>query len=628
MSVSEAVLKTKSDTGGWQTSLLGFFRREFGRPEPTPAWDLVVFPVAISAAVGLITGVWVVAAAHFLDPAFIAYSIAVDVAVQVILLFLALSVAFITRRRAWSGALFAIGFFCFLAIPELVKLLLPGADDRLRWCIGVLAAFQITRSVNRHLRRRSAAWLIGVPALVTLCALSFSGVREHFLLSALPKPPNSPNVLIIIVDTLRADHLSPYGYSRDTSPYLTHLAQEGVVFENAIAPSSWTLPSHASMLTGLLPHENRMEAATDILSGSLPNLGDAMSKRGYRTATFSANFKFFNRSHGFTHGFSRFEEYDQTVGGILDNVHLSRFILEKLSHFTTGANYAFFGMKNWASAETIDKNALDWIGKGDRPFFLVLNYTDVHEPTLPPEPYLHRYTSSAVARDQSMRFQDNCVDAQPKASCDADRQQFIDTYDGSIRYVDDSIKQLISQLNERGQLANTIVVFTSDHGQEFGDHRLYGHAKSLYRAEIQVPLLFWKPGLVPGSVRVAAPVSTSDIPATILDLASPDDKQALPGHSLTTLWRSGDPVSDWPEPISELTAFRGFDKRAPNYDASIQSIVTPEWHYILKGGKMDLLFDWKTDPDETNDLSATQPALCADFRKRIEAVESSRPQRR
>lgn len=212
-----------------------------------------------------------------------------------------------------------------------------------------------------------------------------------------------------------------------------------------------------------------------------------------------------------------------------------------------------------------------------------------------------------------------------EGSCGSERPQFIDTYDGSIRYVDDSIQHLLSQLNERGQLENTIVVFTSDHGQEFGDHGIYGHAKSLYRQEIQVPLFFWKPGLVPASVRVPTPVSTSEIPATILDLAAPDDKQALPGRSLATLWRSSESVSGWPEPISEVALLRWWDKGAPNYNSSLQSIVTPEWHYIRQESN-DLLFDWKTDPDETHDLSVTQPTVCAALRTRIQTAEGSRPQ--
>jgi arylsulfatase A-like enzyme len=628
MSVSAPGLQTKDDSGSWKTRLSAFFRREFGRPEPTGFGELVIVAIGVSATVGLIAGVWNAATAHFLDPALVGYTIAVDVCVQIVILVVLLALAFITRRRPWLGALFAIGVLCLLEIPELVKLALPGADYWVRWCIAALAAFQIVRTVNRQLHTRTAAWMIGVPALAAVCAFSFGPLREHSQLSALPNQPNSPNVLVIIVDTLRADHLSTYGYQRDSSPYLTHLAQQGVVFDNAISTSSWTLPSHASMLTGLYPHESKMEQGTDILSGNLPNLGDAMRKRGYRTAAFSANYKFFTRGHGFIHGFSHFEGYEQNLAGILETVHLSRFILEKISHFTTGVDYAYLGHKNWASAEQIDKIALHWMGKERRPFFVVLNYTDVHEPVLPPEPYLHRYTSDPKARIESMHFQDRCLDVDPKASCTSDQQQFIDAYDGSMRYVDESIQHLLAQLNEQGQLRNTILVFTSDHGQEFGDHGIYGHAKSLFRPEIQVPLFFWNPGLVPAAVRVQTPVSTSAIPATILDLVAPADKQPLPGRSLATLWRSSNPVSDWPDAISELPRFRGFDTSAPNYNTSLQSIVTSEWHYVHQEGKgkKDMLFDWKNDPGETKDLSAAQPDVCTGLRTRIQAAEGSPPQ--
>jgi arylsulfatase A-like enzyme len=610
---------------GWMTSVLGFWHREFGRSEPTRFVDLVAFPLAISATVGLITGVWSAAKLHFLDPAFIGYSIIVAVAVQIAILLLALALAFITRRRIWSGALFAIGFFCFLAIPELVKLLLPGVIPRLSWCISLLAAFQIVRSVNRHRHSRIAAWMIAVPSLVVLCALSFGRVREFSLQRSLPQPPQSPNVLIIIVDTLRADHLSPYGYSRDTSPYLTQLAQQGVLFETAIAPSSWTLPSHASMLTGLYPRQSRVQGDKDILSGNLPNLGDTMRNRGYRTAAFSANYQLFTRDHGFIHGFSRFEEYEQSIGGILEKVPLSKLILATLSRYTTGEKFAYFGVKNAPSADEVNENAVGWIEGGRQPFFLVLNYFDLHEPTLPPEQYLHMFTSNAKARKQNMYFPEKCTAYEVKPLCDPERPQFVDVYDGSIRFVDQSIQTLFARLNELHVLDNTIVVFTSDHGQEFGDHGIYGHGKSLYRQVIHVPLVFWKPGLVPSSVRVSTPVSTTDLSATILDLTAADNKQALPGHSLAALWRSGEPVSGWPAPISELAELHWFTEGVPNYNGPVDSIVTPDWHYIRQENK-DLLFDWKTDIDEAHDLCAAQPTVCATMRTQIQTAEASRQQ--
>jgi arylsulfatase A-like enzyme len=633
MSLSGSGQKKESDKAGPKPSLLSFWRKEFGRTDPTRTGDLIVFPLAVSATAGLITGICFTAHRHFLDPAFIAYSTIVDVGLQLVILALVLALASITRRRVWSGILFAIGLFCFLAIPDLIKIVLPGVAHPLAWCIGLLGAFQIARSVNRHRHSRVAGWMIAVPALVAVCVLSYGMAREYSQMSTLPGAPNSPNVLVIIVDSLRADHLSPYGYSRDTSPYLTQFAKEGVLFENAIAPASWTLPSHASMLTGLSPHQARVEMGGDILSSRFPTLADAMRERGFRTAAFSANYQFFARDHGFIHGFSHFEEYDQTLGGILEKVPLSQLVLKELSHLTTGEKFAFFGIKNAPSAEKIDDNAVAWIRRGRRPFFVVLNYLDVHGPVLPPEPYLHMYTTNAKARNESMYFPENCGYYDVKELCTPETPQFVDTYDGSMRYVDENIQHMLADLGERGILKNTIVVFTSDHGQEFGEHGMFGHGKSLYRREIQVPLIIWKPGLIPAAVRLTTPVSTTDLPATILDLTGfgPDQAQSqsgnqpMPGHSLAPLWRSGQPVSDWPAPISQLARLHWFDKAAANYNSEVRSIVTPEWHFIHQQNK-DLLFDWKADPDELHDVSAAQPAVCSDLRSRIQAAEGTQPQ--
>jgi arylsulfatase A-like enzyme len=611
-----------SAAGGWVNSLLALWRREFGRSEPTRVGDLVVLPIGLSAIAGLIMGVWFEATRSFLDPAFIAYSIGVDVFIQIVILLLALGLAVITRRRIWSGTLFAIAFFWYLLIPLMVHLMLPGADRRVALCIAVLGAFQIARSVNRHVHTRLGPWMIALPALIALCALSFGRIREFSLLSTTPKPQKTPNVLIIIVDTLRADHLSPYGYSRDTSPYLAQLAKQGVLFQNAIAPSSWTLPSHASMLTGLYPHDTGVETDMEDLSGSIPSLGDAMRKRGYRTGAFSANYQFFSRDRGFIHGFTHFEEYEQTIGGILEKVPLSRFILQRLSSHTIGDPFAFFGVKNAADAATVNDNALSWIHRGRLPFFVVLNYFDLHEPVLPPDPYLHMYTSDAKARKQSLYFPDVCSWSEVGASCDSRRPEYLDTYDGSIRYVDQSVQNLLYRLKQDGLLENTIVVFTSDHGQEFGEHGIYGHGKSLYWREIQVPLVIWNPRLIPASASVPTPVSTTDLPATILDLASPKNKQGLPGRSLADLWRSSDPASSWPAPLSELAKLHWRTKTAPNYNAPIDAIVTPEWHYIRQEGS-DLLFDWKTDPEEAHDFCATQPTVCTALQAQLQKAEES-----
>jgi arylsulfatase A-like enzyme len=192
-----------------------------------------------------------------------------------------------------------------------------------------------------------------------------------------------------------------------------------------------------------------------------------------------------------------------------------------------------------------------------------------------------------------------------------------------MRYVDDNVQKLLTRLKQDHLLDNTILVFTSDHGQEFGEHGIYGHGKSLYRREIQVPLIVSMPGLIPASVRIPTPVSLLDIPATILDLVAPDEKNALPGQSLASLWKSSQPVSSWPEPISELARLHWFDTTAPNYNRSARSIVTPEWHYIRQQGQ-DLLFDWKADPDEVHNLCTAQPTVCAALKAQIQANDARR----
>lgn len=615
---------TMSDAGGPKASLLAVWARKFEKPEPTRVADLVLLPLAVSAAAGLIAGLCVAANRRYLDPVLLAYSIAVYVGVQFLILLVVLTLTCITRRKIWSGVLLSIGFFSFLAIPDMVRLLMHGVPPWLTWCIGLLGAFQLTLALNRHRNSRFTPWIIALPAVAALCALSFAPLREFSQLTRLPQPPNSPNVLIIIVDTLRADHLSPYGYARDTSPYLNQLAQQGVLFENAISPSSWTLPSHASMLTGLYPHDNGVGEDTDILSSRFPNLGDSMRKRGYRTGAFSANYEFFTRHYGFLQGFSHFEEFEQSIGGVLEEVPMTHSIFAGLNQIATGDEFAYFGLKNAPDAETVNNNAINWIVKGRRPFFAVLNYFDLHQPVLPPDRYLHMYTSNGSARKESLYFERDC-EYRDEASCESERPVFVDTYDGAARYVDDSVQQLLSQLSARGILQNTIVVFTSDHGQELGNHHLYGHGKSLFWDEIHVPLIVWKPGLIPASVRVQTPVTTTDIPATILDLTARGSKQTMPGRSLAPLWRSTDPVSGWPDPISELAKLHWFAKNAPNYNDPVASIVTPQWQYIRQRGK-DLMFDWKTDPDEAHDMCPSQPTECADLRTRLQTDQTSPPQ--
>ena len=383
----------------------------------------------------------------------------------------------------------------------------------------------------------------------------------------------APNVLVIVVDTLRADHLSTYGYARPTSPHLTQLAAQGTLFENAISPSSWTLPAHASLLTGLYPHAHHMDTDNAVMGQQYPVLGEEFMARGYRTAAFSANALMFCRRRGFGRGFIHFEDSFQSPGSSFGRTFYGNLMRHLLFQLELKAD--LFGRRN---AADINRHALRWIDGGHRPFFVVLNYLDVHDPYRPPEPYLHRYTTMKhpeTRASESWQWFEHLTPAQ--------RQGAMDAYDGAINYTDDHIQDLMEQLRRRGLDRNTLVVITSDHGEGFGEHGLMNHGNSLYREVIHVPLIFWAPGRIPAGKRIATPVSLTSLAATLLEETGEIHHRHFPQASLAGLWNGQGLPAGLADPISEL-AHLHWSLKYPNYYGPMESVTTTHWHYI-RGGK-------------------------------------------
>ncbi|HET7442143.1 MAG TPA: sulfatase, partial [Terriglobales bacterium] len=361
---------------------------------------------------------------------------------------------------------------------------------------------------------------------VALFAFLYTGVppvrrafREERELARMSSANHAPNVLVIIVDALRADHLSTYGYNRDTSPYIATLASEGVLFQNAVAAAPWTLPSHASILTGHLPHETGADRPDGYMDQSLPTLAEAFQQRGYHTAAFSANWWFFARRLGFGHGFVHFEDFTSLTSAIAQTnlgQRIQNVLLKlKILHAAIGR----------ASGEQINVRMLRWLDGGKGPFFVVANYMDVHEPYLPPLDCFHRF--SRLARPAGQVFIGN-----PRMDhlSPIEIQNEMDAYDASIYCLDGQIAALVQGLQERQLMRNTILVFTSDHGDGFGEHGLMSHGNSLYRELIHVPLIMVGPGIPAGTV-VERPASLMWLAPTLLLLtgASP---QPFPGPAM------------------------------------------------------------------------------------------------
>ena len=492
----------------------------------------------------------------------------------------------------------------------------------LLFALGVAVAF--SRWFRRHEAfmlstwRKSARWLITALAVVVIGIQGGKSISESRAVSNLPAAaPGSPNVIVIVVDTLRADHVSSYGYSRLTSPNIDKLARNGVLFENAIAPSSWSLPSHASLVTGRAVHEHGMGNVEPMpwlgwgnagLNG-LPTLGEVLQNKGYRTGAFSANRIYFTSNVGLGRGFNHFEDYFDGVGDSFVRTQFgrefARLYMNRSAKSVFTRAFHYLGLGSWLDkdsegsgdyggiygirkrADEVNRETLRWIASDQKhPFLAFLNYLDVHFAYGGPVGY-----------------------AKPAW----DHGTTIDEYDAGVKYADEFIGQLLNGL----PLKNTIVIVTSDHGEALGDHGLSFHGAALYSDLVRVPLVISWPGHVPEGIRVERPVANLDIASTIMDLLGAE-RSPFPDPSLRAWWESSIPQR-WPNPISELpqtntivAADRAMQGKIPlATDGWMTSVFSPQWQLIRHEKYGDQIYDWKADPAESDNLVNTAAGRAA-----------------
>jgi len=459
--------------------------------------------------------------------------------------------------------------------------------------VAFLRWFRKHEDAALRLWSRTLPWVAAVALLALLGIEGTSWLAERRAIRSLPAARmGSPNILVILLDTMRSDHLSAYGYSRATSPNLDRLALQGILFENAIAPSSWTLPSHASLLTGRYPTEHGAELK--MYRQKFRTIVDELRSRGYRTAAFSANTFNFARFLGFGPGFIRFEDVMATAEDMAAGTYYGRkfyrYILLPLG---------FEDLPGRRCAASMVPSVLDWM-KSDRdhPSFTFVNFFDLHEPYLPPRPWRTRFSKLP---NPGGKIYSVLKRYEPKPE---DLQGEIDAYDGAISYLDEQIGVLLAGLEREGLARDTLVVATSDHGEMFGEHGLYHHRNALYRPLVQVPLILVWPDKLPRNLRIARPVSNAALAATFLDLLGVRDQTLFPIRSLVPLWTSADGAAEWPLPLSELA--QGFFEPLVNSPArygSMKSLVAPGWHFICHERDGAAMFDWKSDSAEAHDLA-------------------------
>jgi arylsulfatase A-like enzyme len=485
----------------------------------------------------------------------------------------------------WSAGVFSVAAVSLISALLLVRQLHPVAA--LFLALGLAArwahAWRTPGTRPAFVRRTNLALMVLVAA-GTAAAWLGPPMREASIERALPPAAvDAPNVLLIVLDTVRAKNLSLHGYHRPTTPRLDRWAREGTVFDYAIAPAPWTLPSHASFFTGISP---TLLSARFLhkLDGDEPRLAEVLQQRGYVTAGFSGNNAYGTAEAGLGRGFQHYVSHRASAGQLTTFANLFRTrlweelvgsrrlrgVLRAFWHFNLTTPYIVHG-ESFLGAPELRAQTLEWLAAHrERPFFVFLNLFDAH-------------TQGRAPRHPILKF--------------ADGRQKVDRYDSAIAMIDEEIETVLESLRRDGRLDRTIVILTSDHGEQYGEHGLQEHANSLYLPLLHVPFVVRYPSKVPAGVRIGDTVSLVNMAATILDLAGAHG--ALPGRSLLEASRQGTAEPQ----LSDVERATSVTVEGPTQRGPIRSLIDDRWHYIRNGDGAEELYAYRADAAENTDLA-------------------------
>jgi arylsulfatase A-like enzyme len=478
--------------------------------------------------------------------------------------------------------------------------------------------------------------------------------------------PKQPNILLIVLDTLRRDRLGAYGYTRPTSPELDRFARDATRFERAIAPAQWTIPSHASMFTGVYPSTHMLTQANRLLSGAFPTLAEVLQSAGYHTTAFCNNPLVGAIDHGLGRGFSDFYNYGSAVPQRpneserpLYSAFMRRFrpFARKVGNQFAQHDALFrmalnpFWVPIWTkyinfkgnTSASIDDLIAYWgsyfAGGAEKPLFAFLNLMQSHLPFQPPQDFVDR-VAPALRNDRRAyaymgRFNTHgAAWASPPDKPLEDWQQrtLNDFYDAEIAHQDDHLGRLLRMLETTGALENTLVLITADHGECLGEHDLFGHGFAVHQELVHVPLILRGADRVPKGGTVRENVSTRRIYHTLLDvagarppLATDDPNADVSGLSLLYAVRGEDTEADitFTEAIPPSTFLHVIEHHRPavverlRLNQTWRGIYSGDHKLMLAGEMPHALYDVRNDPDEIDNLLQRSPALAADLTRRV-----------
>jgi len=534
----------------------------------------------------------------------------------------------------------------FLASPWTASLLLLGAPWSLYEALNletsrfvrvvlpefVLVAIIIFAVLGHRIWRGRPATILGQAALALAISAAFVvvtrltsgiGVPEAGIGSGVPASTAKPNIVLISMDTVRADHTSLYGYDRDTTPHLREWAASATLYARAIATSDFTLPTHASMFTGMYPESHgAFYDGTNIRVLPLDRLtlADVLGSHGYWTAESAANHLYLAGWTNLTKGF-RFAKNERPVVLKPKSFHLRRVahrLLSLVMDMTTLDRLSL-------AAEDVGARGaflLDRAKASGSPFFLFLNYMDAHEPYLPGPPFDTRFS------DQDPRFtrpveQGRWVTLERKPLSASERSFTISQYDGAIAAEDENIALLINKLKELGVYDNTLIIVTSDHGEAFGERNLLQHGQGVvYEDLVHVPLIVKYPGQQAGR-RSDELISQVDLMPLALALVGIPSSPGLQGSNLLELGNDPNRVV-----YSSATGLAGFARGSRRFKGTRRAIISGSLKLITWTEGPPELYDLASDPEEKYNLYTPGNTQAKELSLRLDEWVATLPHQR
>ncbi len=541
----------------------------------------------------------------------------------------------------------AVGVFAYRPIQQLRL----GYFEAAWWVpvslIAAILSYIALRGLARSAAsgRRRPALAVGVVAgcawALSLVLVPVAGRLKPVVELPPQAPPSTaerPNVLLIVLDTVRADHMSCYGYGQETTPNIDRFAAEAQVFTNCLSPACWTLPSHASFFTGLPGRAHGVDCLHQSLDERFETLAEQLRDAGYQTVGMSSNVSV-SSSRSFDQGFDVFwtplywgEPKEAKPGAFVDRV--LRRLGRKSPPPRSKASLMHEELGRWFAEQY----------RPDEPFFIFLNYIEPHLPYVPPSHLLEWATEQArqkwKSRDQWQEALTHMLSRQDTLSS-AEIAELENLYDDEITYVDGKVGELLDFLRANGLDEDMLIIILSDHGEHFGEHHMMGHEFSLYEPLVRVPLIVryrdrFAPGMQDGLVQ------SHDVYPTILELAGIEWTR-LPEQNCLSLLDGDAPAEAPRRGIAEYNApsvstVSRFAQKLTRFDSSswlrcLKAVQVSDSKLIRWSDGQAELYDLEKDPLEIKDLSGAEPAeverlagLLDDWTGSVSAYEYTPPE--